>query len=75
MSFVLKILCLPSSNACVERILSSLDLIKTDIRNKTDLDTVEAIILTKEYLISHERHSYNMPISARMTQNMKTYNE
>ena len=62
-SFVIKLLFLPSSNACVERIFSAFDLIKTDNSNKLELDTVESLISTREYLKSDNCHAFNMPFS------------
>ena len=67
--FVIKLLCLPSSNACVERIFSALKLNKTDIRNKLEIDTVEAILLIKEYLKANDCKAFNMPISDFMVHN------
>ena len=71
--FIIKLLCLPRSNACVERIFSSLDLIQTDIRNKIDLETVQSIIHTKEFLKYNQVHAYNMPITKYMLENFKNY--
>ena len=50
--FCYRITCLPSSNACVERIFS-FDLLKIENRNKVELNTVESLISTKKYLKSY----------------------
>lgn len=42
------LLVLPFSNACVERIFSKLNNIKTENRNRLDTDTVKALLYTQE---------------------------
>lgn len=44
--FVKGIMCLPHTSACVERIFSQLNLIKTDVRNKLDIKICNSIILS-----------------------------
>ena len=70
--FVILLLCLPKSNACVERIFSAYNLIKTDIRNSLDLETIEAIIRVKEYLKAHRIHSDNLRITDEMIKKFNT---
>ena len=41
-------------------------MIKTDIRSSLDLETIEAIILVKEYLKAHEIHANNLRITDKM---------
>lgn len=42
--FVLKLLCLPWSNADVERVFSNINLVKTNIRNRIQLRTINSIL-------------------------------
>ncbi|KNC20862.1 hypothetical protein FF38_13275 [Lucilia cuprina] len=41
---VLNILCVPTSNACVERVFSIMNLTKTKIRNKMQYELLEALL-------------------------------
>jgi hypothetical protein len=64
--FILLILCLPNSNACVERLFSSYKLVKTDIRNQLEIETIEALIRVKEYMRSEGVHANNIRITKEM---------
>ena len=45
--FVLKLLCLPWSNAVVERVFSQINLVKTQVRNRLHLITVNSVLTTR----------------------------
>lgn len=47
-NFALDILCYPHSNAECERLFSKCNLIKTDIRNKLECDTIDALLLSSQ---------------------------
>ena len=46
--FVMQVLSLPITNTDAERLFSKLHLIKTDIRNKLNIDTVQALTRISE---------------------------
>lgn len=48
--FVFDILCLPHSSAEVERVFSMVNIIKTKLRNRLHVKTVEAVLLSKDLL-------------------------
>jgi hypothetical protein len=64
--FIINLLCLPNSNACVERLLSAYKTIKTDKRNSLDLETIESLIRVKEYMSSDGVHANNIRITKEM---------
>lgn len=45
--FVLKLLCLPWSNADVERVFSQINLVKTKLRNRIHLQTVNSVLAVR----------------------------
>ncbi|KYM96015.1 hypothetical protein ALC62_13334 [Cyphomyrmex costatus] len=49
----LKLLSLPLSNAVVERVFSIINLIKTKIRNRMKVQTLEALLLIRIYFSNH----------------------
>ncbi|XP_066950810.1 zinc finger protein 862-like [Macrobrachium rosenbergii] len=53
-NFALKILCLPISNADVERVFSQVNLIKTDLRNRMGQDLLSAILYIRSAMRCHE---------------------
>ncbi|XP_067123238.1 zinc finger protein 862-like [Centruroides vittatus] len=53
------LLSLPHSSACVERVFSQLNLIKTKIRNRLQVDTCNAFLLSKELLKTQNRKCYD----------------
>lgn len=50
---VLHVLSLPTSNADAERIFSSVNLIKTKVRNSLHLPSLKALIFVAEYTRNH----------------------
>lgn len=48
--FVFDILCLTHSSAEVERVFSVVNIIKTKLRNRLHVKTVEAVLLSKDLL-------------------------
>ena len=48
--FVLKLLCLPWSKADVEHVFSQINLVKTQVRNRLHLITVNSVLTTRSNL-------------------------
>lgn len=74
--FVQKLLALPHSSANVERLFSSVNLLKTMTRNKLSTDTLQGILHTKRFL----RESAEQPIITEdhynlFNQNMYSFKE
>lgn len=57
--FAKSMLCLPHSSAEVERVFSSLNQIKTKLRNRLEPETCEAILLAKDLLKTTGQSCYN----------------
>ncbi|XP_063635156.1 uncharacterized protein LOC134805887 [Cydia splendana] len=64
------LLVLPFSNACVERVFSQLKLIKTDIRNRLNTDTIAALMATKQHIKSAIKYE---PPKSLLRKNIKLY--
>nr|XP_041632602.1 uncharacterized protein LOC121502837 [Drosophila kikkawai] len=62
-NFALSLLSLPWSNAEVERDFSQVNLVKTKIRNRLEVDTLNAILAIRFGLRHHKLccHNYNLP--------------
>lgn len=57
-TFFKAISCLPHSSAAAERLFSQLSLIKTKYRNKLEIDTCDALLLTKQ-LVNKNTNCFN----------------
>lgn len=55
-NFIFNLLSLPHSSAAAERKFSSLSLIKTKLRNKLEINTINSIMLCKELANSNKLH-------------------
>lgn len=53
-SYALRILCLPISNADVERVFSQVNLIKTDLRNRMSQELLSSILYIRSSLRCYE---------------------
>lgn len=60
------VLCLPHSNAAVERIFSMVTDIKTKKRNRIATDTLEALVRVKLDMKKQEKHCFDYVISKDM---------
>ena len=72
----LKILSLPHSNADVERLFSNMNCVKTKLRNRLILKTVNAILGIKYGLRRHRKccHDYQLPDSVvQKIETLKSY--
>lgn len=60
----LTLLCLPHSNADVERIFSHMNIVKTKLRNRLSIKSLNAIMAIKYGLRRHGKccHNYDLPI-------------
>ena len=65
------ILCISHSSASVERIFSSLTLNKTNMRNRMKLETVSAILETKNLLKASNSNCFNYIIPKNININEK----
>ncbi|CAK1597844.1 unnamed protein product [Parnassius mnemosyne] len=63
--FVFAILSLPHSSAAVERIFSSINLIKTKQRNRLNTDTIEGLLHTKQ-LIGGAKPCYSLEVDNKL---------
>lgn len=70
--FVFQILCLPHSSAAVERIFSQINLIKTQLRNKLKVKTIEGILYTKSLL--RDKNCYDFFITNNMIKKLSSGN-
>lgn len=61
--FIFEILSLPNSSAAVERVFSAINLNKTKVRNRLITSTLEAILLSKDYISKNSGNCYNLKIS------------
>ena len=66
--FVENILSLPHSSANVERIFSSVNLLKTKQRNKLSSETITALLHTKQLI--DKNTCYNFPVKDNLTAKM-----
>lgn len=62
------ILSIPHSSACVERIFSSQNLIKTNMRNRLHVNTVSSLIQSKDFIKSNSGNCYDKDILKLVTQ-------
>lgn len=58
--FVLKLLCLPWSNADVERVFSQMNLVKSNIRNRLNLITVNSVLSIRQYEFLRNHSAINV---------------
>ena len=61
-SFIFNLLSLPNSSANVERTFSQINVNKTKSRNKLKLETLEGILLTKDYLRMKNYNCFDLQI-------------
>ncbi|XP_066600739.1 SCAN domain-containing protein 3-like [Prorops nasuta] len=74
---VIRLLCLPISNAVVERVFSVMNNIKTKLRNRMSLRTLNAVLITQIYLCSRNMCCNNFCPTEEMIElfNSNIYNE
>jgi hypothetical protein len=60
-NFFKAISCLPHSSAAAERLFSHLTTMKTKYRNKLDVSTCDALLLTKQILGDKNCYNWNPP--------------
>ncbi|XP_047523967.1 uncharacterized protein LOC125062236 [Pieris napi] len=65
-SFVFKILSLPHSSANVERIFSSINLMKTKTRNKLSTESIVGLLHTKRVVTEEDQTCFNFDIEKKM---------
>lgn len=70
--FAFTILSLPLSNASVERVFSFLNIIKSKLRNRLYISTVDAIIMVKTGLLVKNKNCYNYILPDNVIQNVGT---
>lgn len=68
---ITSLISLPHSTAAVERIFSSIDLIKTNVRNSLSTETIESLILTKQLIKSNNKWCYSFSPDINMINKMK----
>lgn len=71
-TFVISLLCLPYSNAEVERLFSQMNLIKSKIRNKMNLDLLNAILSIRTGLQRESKCCFDFDISEDLYNKVKT---
>ncbi|CAG9786631.1 unnamed protein product [Diatraea saccharalis] len=69
------LLCLPHSSATVERIFSSINLIKTKTRNHLGTDTMEGLLLTKQLLKNEPCFKLNVSKNMISKMNKRMYQQ
>ena len=61
--FVFGLLTLPNSSANVERTFSQINLNKTKTRNRLENNTLEGILLAKDYMRTNNKNCYEIDIT------------
>lgn len=68
--FMTSLLSLPHSSAAVERIFSSINIIKTKQRNQLSTDTIEGLLYTKYWIGSTP--CFELELNSSILKNMNT---
>ena len=68
-SFMLSLLCLPHSSATVERVFSTVNRMKTKLRNRLSTATLSGMLHAKRLLVSNT--CYDIPIPQQMLDMVK----
>ncbi|KAJ8708725.1 hypothetical protein PYW08_010107 [Mythimna loreyi] len=71
-SFVFKMLCLPHSSANVERIFSSINLMKAKQRNKLSTESIIGLLHTKRVITENNQSCYNFNIENKIFEKIST---
>lgn len=60
------LLTLPHSSATVERVFSSVNRMKTKLRNKLSTETLTGLLHTQRLMSKSDVHCYNLDVSEKM---------
>ena len=74
-AFMLNLLCLPHSSATVERVFSSINRMKTKLRNRLSSNTIGSILHTKRLISDKNCYDFELPKAMVKRMNNQMYKQ